>query len=114
MEAGRFDEIMNELKDKRTELTRISIELEGLANNYSNDTAITKFSRGLRSYTLITRDAFNKVEDLYRANATLKTQIEVLKEMLLSIDEIKNNESFKERIQREFTDKHNVPYHPRT
>jgi hypothetical protein len=49
------------------------------------------------------------IENLYRANSTLKIQIESLKEMLLSMSDIRDNETFKQEIQKEFTYKYNVP-----
>jgi hypothetical protein len=48
------------------------------------------------------------IENVYRANSTLKIQIESLKEMLLSMSDIRDNETFKQEIQKEFTYKHNV------
>ena len=49
------------------------------------------------------------IENLDRANSTLKIQIESLKEMLLSMSDIRDNETFKQEIEKEFTYKHNVP-----
>jgi hypothetical protein len=66
----------------------------------------------LDSYSVILRDAYNQIENLYRANSTVKIQVEILKEMVLSIPEIRDNKTFKEKIRKEFTDKHNVWYDP--
>ena len=84
--------------------------LGGFAEKYPHDRMVVNFERFLESYALILRDAYNQIENVYRANTTLKIQIEILKEMLLSKPEIRDNETFKQKIQKEFTDKDNVWY----
>jgi hypothetical protein len=82
--------------------------LRGFAEKYPHDSMVVNFERFLETYALFLRDAYNQSENVYRANSTLKIQIEILKEILFSIPEIRDNKTFKQKIQKEFTDKHNV------
>ena len=96
----------------RIELAMHSQVLGGFAEKYPIEWQLTL--QDFQSYALILRDAYNQIENVYRANSTLKIQIEILKEILLSIPEIRDNKTFKQKIQKEFTDKHNVQYDPDT
>jgi hypothetical protein len=74
--------------------------LGGFIEKYPHDGMLVNFERFLESYALILRDAYNLIESVYRANSTLKIQIEILKEILLSIPEIRDNETFKQKFRR--------------
>lgn len=108
MEVGRFNEVLNELRAKRDELMRHSEQFRSFTEKYPNDTALTGVTRMLESYALITRDAFTQIETLYRANSTLKIQIDILKDILLSIPDIRDNKEFRQKIQKEFDQRHSV------
>lgn len=108
MEGKGLDEVLRELEQKRKGLIQISQTLERLANNYSRDTTITRTAQALRSHTSITRDAFTHIENLYRANAMLRQQNEILKNAILSIPQIKQDEQVQKKIERYFNEYRNA------
>ena len=110
MEARKLDEVLRELKEKRNALIQINQTLERLANNYGRDTNITKAVRALNSYTFITRDAFAHIENLYRTNTMLRQQTEILKNAILAIPQIKQDEQIQKKIERYFNEYHDARY----
>jgi hypothetical protein len=54
-----------------------SLEFKNLAEKYPNDNALTSVSKLLESFASTTATASTEIENLYRANSTLKIQTEV-------------------------------------
>ena len=110
MEARRLDEVRKELEDAHRKLAKCGFFFNDLAKNSGDNETLKSALAMLSESLLATRSAFTQIENLYLTNAILKKQVETLKDMLLSIPEIKNNQQFRERIQKEFEERHNVWY----
>jgi hypothetical protein len=110
MSAGRYGEVKQELWKSRTDLEDYSNKLHNLAAKYPDGHELKNILELLESTTKITGTGFTELYNLYRSNATLKLQVEALKEMILSIPEIRDNKAFQQKIQKEFTDRHLIWY----
>ncbi len=70
------------------------MQLNKLAEKYPDGDEQKSIIKLLESISWVTDKAFTELYNLYHSNATLKIQVEILKEILLSIPEVKNNENF--------------------
>lgn len=94
----------------KTTLEGYAMKLNKLAGKYPADDDQKSIIKLVESVSLVTDKAFTELYNLYRSNATLKLQVEALKEMILSIPEIRDNPTFQQKIQKEFTDRHLIWY----
>lgn len=86
----------------RTTLAKYCYVFDGVAKASIDDKALKSIALMLGDSFRITGRAFTEIENLYLANATLKNQVEILKDILLSVPGIRDNPQFREEIQKQF------------
>jgi len=64
------------------------------------------------SFSSATGTAFAELYNLYRNTATLNVQVEILKEMMLTIPQIRDNKAFRQQVEEEFDLRENIGYDP--
>jgi hypothetical protein len=107
-DPGALDEYRKRLEKAKVELEKADHYFKGLTNKEKNMTKRTILIL-LSEYSVLMRDLYSQIEILAIANASLKSQIDVLHKILVQLPDVKNNRQLRDNIEELFS-QHNLSF----